>query len=118
MTALSSFARLLGLPVHQAEDALYSERAARAVLSRRAFGAAVGALVCGTAFSFATPKVKLLWNAFDFSWILAPSQTMAELLEKDTAHFATGTLAWAEDTKGIYMLSSERQWLPVVSAPK
>ena len=52
MTSLSRFARLLGLPAHQAEDALHSERAARAVLSRRSFFAAGGALAAGSAFSF------------------------------------------------------------------
>ena len=50
--SLSRFAKLLGLPTHQAEDALHSERAARAVLSRRSFFAAGGALAAGTAFSF------------------------------------------------------------------
>ena len=45
--ALSHFAALLGLPAHQAEDALYSERAARAVLSRRHLFAAGAALATG-----------------------------------------------------------------------
>lgn len=53
---LRQFAKLLGLPVHQAEDALYSERSARAVLSRRSLFAAAGALAAGTAFSFPVPR--------------------------------------------------------------
>jgi hypothetical protein len=56
MRALHRFASLLGLPVHQAEDALYSDRAAKAVLSRRNFFAASGALAAGTVF---VPSAKL-----------------------------------------------------------
>lgn len=52
MTALSRFATLLGLPAHQAEDALYSERSARHVLSRRGFFGVSAAMVMGTAFCF------------------------------------------------------------------
>lgn len=47
MSALQSFARMLGIAQHQAEDALHSERAARAVLSRRSFFAAGSALASG-----------------------------------------------------------------------
>ena len=42
---------MLGIAEHQAEDALHSERAARAVLSRRSFFAAGAALAAGTAFT-------------------------------------------------------------------
>lgn len=56
MTALSRFARLLGLPAHQAEDALHSERAARHVLSRRSFFGVGATMVAGTAFGFAPPE--------------------------------------------------------------
>jgi hypothetical protein len=52
---LDRFARLLGLPPEDAEDALHSDRAARAVLTRRSFFAAAGAMAAGTAFSFAPP---------------------------------------------------------------
>jgi hypothetical protein len=50
---------MLGVKQRDAEDALHSERAARAVLSRRDLFAASGALALGTAFSFARPLVEL-----------------------------------------------------------
>lgn len=55
ISALRSFARLLGLRDDQAEDALVSERAARAVLTRRDFFAASAALASAKAFSFGAP---------------------------------------------------------------
>jgi hypothetical protein len=48
MSALFRFAQLLGVQPHQAEDALHSERAARAVLSRRSLFAAGAALAAGS----------------------------------------------------------------------
>jgi hypothetical protein len=48
MSALSNLAKMLGVPAHQAEDALHSERAARAVLSRRSLFAAGAALAAGS----------------------------------------------------------------------
>ena len=68
MTSLSRFARLLGLPAHQAEDALHSERAARAVLSRRSFFAASGAMAAGTGFAFGAPASSRLTWPLDVSW--------------------------------------------------
>lgn len=57
--SLAKLAGLLGVAPHHAEDALHSERAARAVLSRRNFFAASGALAIGSAFSFARPLAEL-----------------------------------------------------------
>lgn len=51
--SLAALARMLGIKPGQAEDALHSERAARAVLSRRDLFAAGGALAAGSVFSFA-----------------------------------------------------------------
>lgn len=48
MKALATLAKMLGVPAHQAEDALHSERAARAVLTRRSLFAAAGALAAGS----------------------------------------------------------------------
>lgn len=48
MTALAAFAKLLGLPTRLAEDALHSERAAFAVLSRRNLFAAGTAMAAGS----------------------------------------------------------------------
>jgi hypothetical protein len=52
MTALSTLARMLGVRRDLAEDVLHSERAAKAVLSRRCLFAAGAAMVAGDAFSF------------------------------------------------------------------
>lgn len=60
MTAFDTFARLLGIKPDHAEDALHSERAARAVLTRRNLFAAGGALAAGSVFSFPKPE---LWPA-------------------------------------------------------
>lgn len=68
MTPLSRFAKLLGLPHHQAEDALHSERAARAVLTRRSFFAAGGAMAASLAFSFPVPKPPCLIMGAAYSW--------------------------------------------------
>lgn len=48
MSALNALAKMLGVPARLAEDALHSERAARAVLSRRNLFAAAGALAAGS----------------------------------------------------------------------
>ena len=58
MTALTRFARLLGLPDHQAEDALHSERAARHVLTRRSFFGVSAAMAAGTVFGFVKPVAR------------------------------------------------------------
>jgi hypothetical protein len=54
--SLAALAKLLGVRRHLAEDALHSERAARAVLSRRELFVASGALAAGSVFSFSAPK--------------------------------------------------------------
>ena len=56
MTALSTLARMLGVSPRLAEDALHSERAAKAVLSRRSLFAAGAAMAGGSAFSFPEPR--------------------------------------------------------------
>lgn len=50
MSALQKLAKMLGVGEHQAEDAMHSERAAKAALSRRNLFAAAGALAAGTVF--------------------------------------------------------------------
>jgi hypothetical protein len=50
MSALRKLAKMLGVGEHQAEDAMHSERAAKASLSRRNLLAAAGALAAGTVF--------------------------------------------------------------------
>jgi hypothetical protein len=60
--SLSALARMLGIKTDLAEDALHSERAARAVLTRRNLFAAGGALAAGSVFSFGVPP--LGWEAW------------------------------------------------------
>lgn len=48
MSALATLAKMLGVATHQTEDALHSESAARAVLSRRNLFAAGAALAAGS----------------------------------------------------------------------
>lgn len=48
MSALSQLANMLGVAPRLAEDAMYSERAAHAVLTRRNLFAAAGAMTAGS----------------------------------------------------------------------
>jgi len=80
--SLAALAKLLGVKRHQAEDALHSERAARAVLSRRELFAASGALAAGAVFSFANPVRKLhpfmeclVANASAQQWVILADAT-------------------------------------------
>ncbi len=56
ISPLARFARMLRIPIHQAEDAIRNERAARAVLTRRNLLVAGAALAAGSVFSF--PKAR------------------------------------------------------------
>lgn len=71
MKALQRFATMLGIGEHQAEDALHSERAARAVLSRRNLFAAGAAMAAGSAFSFAKPEPLGMWITNDPKFLAA-----------------------------------------------
>jgi len=57
MNPLQQLAKLLGLSEQNAGDSLTSERAARAVLSRRNFFAAGAAMATASAFSFDTRRM-------------------------------------------------------------
>ncbi len=52
MSWRQTFAKMIGVPEHQAEDALRSERAARATLTRRNLFAGGAALAANSVFSF------------------------------------------------------------------
>jgi hypothetical protein len=82
--SLAKLARLLGVPQYQVEDALHSENAARAVLSRRNFFAASGAMAIGSAFSFAKPLAELS------PFMRAMLDIQAEAMTR-----SAGLLAWA-----------------------
>ena len=56
--SLATLARMLRLPLDEAEASLYSERAARAVISRRALGGIAALLLTGTACSFAPQRMR------------------------------------------------------------
>jgi hypothetical protein len=62
VTALSALARMLGVHRSLAEDALHSERAAKAVLSRRSLFAAGAAMATGSVFSFPVPAKVCAWG--------------------------------------------------------
>lgn len=66
MKALERFATMVGLRPDLAEDALHSEGAARAVLSRRNLFAAGAAMAAGSAFSFGQAyDVQTIWLGLD-----------------------------------------------------
>lgn len=61
MSIWNDFASLIGVAPRHAEDALYSERAARATLSRRSMLSASAALATGVAFGFAVPEPQVFY---------------------------------------------------------
>jgi hypothetical protein len=61
MTYLQKLATMLAIPERHSEDALHSESAARAVLTRRNLFAAGGAMAAGSVFSFAVPGPAGFW---------------------------------------------------------
>ena len=75
MTALATLARMLGVRRDLAEDALHSERAAKAVLSRRNLFAAGAAMATGSVFSFAAPARLIPWGALRvyYNGVLIPA---------------------------------------------
>jgi hypothetical protein len=81
MNGLGVLARILGIKPDLAEDALHSERAARAVLTRRNLFAAGGALAAGSVFSFGAPaRVPLTLTHFVHDqWIVYGTATAADL---------------------------------------
>jgi len=58
---IAQLARMLRLPPTDVEASMHSERAARAVLTRRNLFAAGAAMATGAAFSFATPEPTCVW---------------------------------------------------------
>jgi hypothetical protein len=58
---IAQLAKMLGLSRDHAEASMHSERAARAVLTRRNLFAAGGALASGAAFSFAAAEPAGFW---------------------------------------------------------
>ncbi len=61
MSIWHDFASLIGVAPRHAEAALYSERAARATLSRRSLLSASAALATGIAFGFGSSEPKLVY---------------------------------------------------------
>lgn len=58
---IAALAKMLGLSTEHAEASMHSDRAARAVLTRRNLFAAGAALATGAAFSFAAPEHPGVW---------------------------------------------------------
>lgn len=62
MSALATLARMLGVAPRLAEDAMHSERAAKASLSRRNLLAAAGAMATGAMFCPSVELVRPCWR--------------------------------------------------------
>lgn len=71
MKALTTLAKMLGVPARLAEDALHSESAARAVLSRRNLFAAGAALAAGSVFVGGPLPLHVFTD--DCEWWVAPN---------------------------------------------
>jgi hypothetical protein len=81
MKALQTLAKMLGVPSHQAEDALHSESAARAVLSRRNLFAAGAAMAAGSLLVGGPLPLRVFHD--DVTWYAAHSWAdYAELLKE------------------------------------
>jgi hypothetical protein len=65
---LNTLAKMLGLSAEHAEASMHSERAARAVLTRRNLFAAGAALAAGSAFSFGSCAGFWAQNPAPLSW--------------------------------------------------
>lgn len=73
MSALRALANMLGVAPRLAEDALHSERAAKAVLSRRNLFAAAGAMAAGTVFC---PPIEVIAAPVN-PWAMAPQLALS-----------------------------------------
>ena len=60
LSTLRDFARMMRVPLGDAEEAMRSDRAAKVVLSRRQLFLASGAMAAGSAFSFAAPELEVI----------------------------------------------------------
>jgi hypothetical protein len=94
LKALQVLARMLGVPQHQAEDALHSERAARAVLSRRNLLAAGAALAAGATWSF--PNIDVIGPGEEI-WVYYHSGLTAEEV---AIVLGRASAAWADRQLG------------------
>ncbi len=81
MSWRQAFAKMIGVPEHQSEDALHSEGAARAVLSRRDLLAAGAGLAAGSAFSFASPVASPL-PLIVSPWAMTTSMGVAQIVNR------------------------------------
>jgi len=94
VTALATLARMLGVRCDLAEDALHSERAAKAVLSRRSLFAVGAAMATGSVFSFGTSTRLALPDEF-FDLCARWSGVVDRHMRKDWSTFviqAVGTV--------------------------
>jgi hypothetical protein len=82
----NEFSKLIGVSPQHAEDALYSERAARATLSRRGMFGASAALAAGMAFGFQSPPrtelYRLVYADTDGNYIWMPLEKGAAPIPK------------------------------------
>lgn len=70
---IATLAKMLGLTTEHAQASMFSERSARAVLTRRNLFAAGAALATGSAFSFAKPEAAGFWvqndQLYELDWL-------------------------------------------------
>lgn len=116
MSALKTLARMLGVGDHQAEDALHSESAARAVLTRRNLFAAGAALAAGSVFVGGPLPLHVFTD--DYEWWVAPN--LAEAYAIREQHQGTtiddGELEQEPDHKRMRIMtddSPDGSWTPL-----
>ncbi len=116
MKALAALARMLGVPAHQAEDALHSESAARAVPSRRNLFAAGAALAAGSVLVGGPLPLHVFTD--DCEWWVAPN--LAEAYAIRELHQGTaiedGELEQEPDHKRMRIMTDDTpdgSWTPL-----
>lgn len=116
MSGLLTLARLLGVPTRLAEDALHSERAARAVLSRRNLFAAGAAMAAGSVLVGGPLPLHVFTD--DYEWWVAPN--LAEAYALRELHQGTtiedGELEQEPDHKRMRIMtddSPDGSWTPL-----
>lgn len=116
MNGLATLAKMLGVPSRLAEDALHSESAARAVLSRRNLFAAGAALAVGSTLVGGPLPLHVFTD--DYEWWVAPN--LAEAYAIREQHQGTtiddGELEQEPDHKRMKIVTeaeSGHGWTPL-----
>lgn len=108
-TIWQRFANLLGIEERHAEDALYSERVAKHVVSRRSFLGAAGALAGAAVFAFPAPAQD------EAKRIGSGLKNIQELMKRQ---FSVGPQQIFMNPRDYEMLRAELQDLPPIERDK